>query len=124
METQEAAVVGTGADAEIPKDQVDLSVEIVNEDQEPTSTFEQVVASSQPTTSSKEIDDSGSNTNRRKRKAPSGVPVSVKSQEEESGSPSKNAIRTVAPEVIEVLDDEDDDDSVEENLETQARMIV
>lgn len=119
METQE---VGTGAEFEIPQDQVDLSVaysqeEIKSEGQGPT--LEQVV-NKQSTTCSKEIDDPESSN--RKRKAPSALPVH--SQKEDAtaseGAYSKHAIGTVAPEVIEVLDD----DSVEETLETQARMIV
>jgi hypothetical protein len=117
METQEATVMGTGADSELPGEQVDVSVansqEIKSEGQGPT--LEQVVARQ---STSEENDDSGSSN--RKRKAHG---LSVQSEEEEAtetGPSSNNAIRTVAPEVIEVLDDE----SVEDDLETQARMIV
>jgi 5'-3' exonuclease len=112
-ETQEATFVGTGADSEIPGDQVDVSVaysqEIKSEEQGPA--LGQVVARQSTT---KELDDSGSSN--RKRQAPG-----LSEEATASGaSPTNNVVRTVAPEVIEVLDD----DSVEENLETQARMIV
>ena len=116
MQTQEATVVGTGADSEIPGDHIDVSVahsqEIKSEGQGPT--LEQVVASQ---STSEEIDDSGSR--QRKRKA-YGLLVQSEKEATETGASLNKAIRTVAPEVIEVLDD----DSVEDDLETQARMIV
>jgi 5'-3' exonuclease len=111
METQQATVMGTSADSEMAEDEGDLPVAYSQELEKLGPTLEHVDAKK---STGKETDSSSSS---KKRKA-SGF--TVLSQEEESAMSSTSTTRKVVPEITEILDD----DSVDENLETQARMLA